>query len=289
MGRRVISDDIAARAASLRRRGESFRAIGATLGIDPRTAKTLASRVASGDQQAHWEAVEQQLDARFLDEHFQLLLYAGIGVSRAVETHPEDTAPSVDPEVWLAHQVSSALAQVGELLLRRGIGIEPGLDQDFEIPVDVSQRLVEGLTEHEPALAAALDGPAGWIIQWQRFQTSRQQLIEVALGLLGQRGYEGELASGMAESAVQTVLRQEAQWDLDSRILSKPTTPDTQSTPDYSWVLQQINHRERLRVLLESGKGVEEAASRVGQAVRELQLRGRPYGRCSLCPSRGRA
>ena len=289
MGRRVISDDIAARAASLRRRGRSFRAIGAALGIDPRTAKSLASRVASGDQQAHWEAVERQLDARFLDEHFQLLLYAGMGVLRAVETHPEGTAASVDPEVWLAHQVSSALAQAEELLLRRGIGKEAGLDQDVEIPPEVSQRLLEGLMEHEPTLAAALDGPDGWIKQWRRFQTSRQQLMEVALALLKQQGYEGELASGMAESAVQTALRQEAKWGLGSRTVSEPTTPDTQSARDYAWLLQQISHRERLRILLESEMGVKEAASKVGQAVRELQLRSRPYGRCSLCPSKGGA
>jgi len=113
--------------------------------------------------------------------------------------------------------------------------------------------------------------------------------MEVALGLLGQRGYKGELASGMAESAVQTALRRKAQWDLGSRIVGEPTTPDTQSARDYSWVLQQISHRERLRILLESRMRVKEAASKVGQAVRELQLRGRPYGRCSLCPSKGGA
>ena len=287
MARRVISDEVASRAAGLRRSGQSFRAIGAALGIDPRTAKGLANRVAAGNQQAHWELVEQQLDARFLEEHFQLLLYTGIGVFRAVETHPKDTAASVKPQVWLAHQIGWALAQAGELLRRRGIQMESGLDEDFEIPPAVCQRLLEGLNEHEPELAAALDGRDGWIRRWQLFQRSRQNLIDQALGLLAQRGHKDEAASEMAESTVHRVVRREAPWDLGSLTVGEPASPDTHSAADCTWVLQQISHPERLRTLMESGAGVKEAASRVKQRVRELQLRGRPGGRCSLCPSRG--
>ena len=53
MPRRIITDDLTAKAASLRRGGQSFRAIGAALGIDPRTAKGLANRVAADNQQDH--------------------------------------------------------------------------------------------------------------------------------------------------------------------------------------------------------------------------------------------
>ena len=50
MARRIITDELAAKVAGLRRSGQSFRAIGAALGIDPRTAKSVAERVATGDR-----------------------------------------------------------------------------------------------------------------------------------------------------------------------------------------------------------------------------------------------
>ena len=70
MARRIISDDLVAQAASPRKAGLSFRAIGKKLGIDARTAKSLAARATALDQRQHWESVEQRLDARYLEEHY---------------------------------------------------------------------------------------------------------------------------------------------------------------------------------------------------------------------------
>ena len=156
MPRHVITDELAAKVAALRRSGQSFRSIGAALGIDPRTAKGASERVATRGQQDHWETVERQLDVRYLDEHFGLLLYTGAGILRAVQTHPRDTGITVESEVWLTHQIDSSLLQARDLLLDRGIVRESGLDGDVEIPLYISQRLIGGLKEHEPELAAAL-------------------------------------------------------------------------------------------------------------------------------------
>ena len=289
MPRRVIRDELAAKAASLHRGGQSYRAIGAALGIDPRTAKGLADRVAAGNQQEHWELVERTVDVQYLGEHYQLLLYTGAGVLRAVETHPKNAGSTVESEVWLTSQVGAALAQARDLLLGRGIATDPGLDGDVEVPSQVCQLLLEGLKEHEPILAAALDGPGGWTKQWQRFQRSRQKLIEQARGLLTQLNYEEEAASSMADLVVEIVGQRIMGGAQDSRDNGETPLPDTHAGDDYQWVLEQISHPERRRDLRKSGADVSEAASRVESAVVELQLKGRPGGRCSLCPSRGGA
>ena len=281
MARHVITDELAAKVAALRKNGQSFRSIGAALGIDPRTAKGAAERVASGGRQDHWETVERQLDVRYLDEHFGLLLYPGAGVLRAVQTHPRDTGMTVESEVWLTHQIGSSLLQARDLLINRGIARESGLDGDVEIPLHISDWLIRGLKEHEPELAVALDGPGGWTERCRRFQSSQQKLIEQALGLLNQRGSEG-----VTDAAVRSLLLQEKRELFGVPTLGEPG-PDVPETADYRLVFDQISHLGRLEDLRESGARVAEAATRVEQTVIELQLRGRPGGRCSLCPSNG--
>ena len=286
MARHVITDELAAKVASLRKNGQSFRSIGAALGIDPRTAKGAAERVATGGRQDHWETVERQLDIRYLDEHFGLLLYAAAGVLRAVQTHPRDTGIAVESEVWLTHQIGSSLLQARDLLLERGIVRESGLDGDVEIPLYISQQLIGGLKEHEPELAVALDGPGGWTERCGRFQGAQQELIEQALGLLNQHGSEGAAADSVAEAAVRVLVLQEKRELFGVPTLGEPV-PDMPETADYRLVFDQISQLGRLEDLRESGARVVEAATRVEQSVIELQLRGRPGGRCSLCPSNG--
>ncbi len=285
MPRRAISDDLAGRAASLRRSGQSYRAIGAALGVDPRTAKSLANRGAAENQGDHWERVEERVDSQLLDEHFRLLLYTWSGVSWAVETHPRNTTSTLESEYWLAHQVGTALAQAKDLLAMRGITTDPGLDKDPVISQRVSGLLLEGLKEHEPTLAA-LDGPGGWTKQWKRFQRSRQKLIDQACILLVQRAYGEETATSMAESAVEALIHQGRDGRAVGQAGDQQPSREIQVSDDYQWVLAQISQPQRGRDLRESGAAVAEAASRVERAVVELQLRGRPGGRCSLCPSR---
>ena len=231
--------------------------------------------------------MEQKVDVQYLGEHYQLLLYTGAGVLRAVEIHPKNAGSTVESEVWLTNQVGAALAQAGDLLLGRGIAPEPGLEGDVEVPSQVSQLLLDGLEEHEPTLAVALDGPVGWTNEWERFQRSRLQLIDQARGLLVQQGYEAKSPSVVAESVVQSVVKRINVDAHCGRLAGEPPTPDAIEEGGYDWVLEQISHPERLRDLRKSGADVAESASRVERAVVELQLKGRPGGRCSLCPSRG--
>ena len=83
MARRTISDEETAKAAALHRAGHSFKSISETLKIHPRTAKALVARAAASGEAQHWQEVASRVDARFLEDHFALLLYASSGVSWA--------------------------------------------------------------------------------------------------------------------------------------------------------------------------------------------------------------
>ena len=287
MAKRKIADDIAEEAASLRRKGTSFRAIGETLGIDPRTVKGLVDRMGAVNNKEHWENVDLQLDARYLGEHFHLLQQVAAGVLWAVQTHPKNTGPGVEPNDLLDHQVGSALAQGGEaLLVGRGIAKAPIMDRDIEVSPQVSRALLNGLKEHESRLTESLDGRAGWTKRWKRFQVSRKSVIDQARGLFLQKRYENVPASSMAETAVKASFAEIAEGVESHWIVGNPPSFEDPESDAYEWVVEQISIREIRRPLKDSSERIEEAAEEVASAVVGFQLRGKPNGRCFLCPSR---
>ena len=74
---------------------------------------------------------------------------------------------------------------------------------------------------------------------------------------------------------------------LQGKFAGRPPLRGAEASENYHIVLEQICHAEEFRTLKKSGADVSEAASQVADAVVELQIKGRPGGRCSLCPSRG--
>ena len=64
MPKRKIEENVAEEAASLKRKGHSFRAIGKSLKIDPRTVKGLVDRVPAGKKVGGWEKVDSQRKAQ---------------------------------------------------------------------------------------------------------------------------------------------------------------------------------------------------------------------------------
>jgi len=285
MPRRIIGEEVAAKALRLHRQGLSYRTIGTALDIDPRTAKKRVQRLTAEEQADHWKGVEQMVDAKYVDEHYQLLLCASSGVLRAVETHSRNSAASA--EVLLTYHVSVALIQSKEVLLGRGIALTSGPEEEVEIPEKVSQSLLDGLKEHEPPLASALDGPGGWVEQWQDFQTARRKLIEEAQRLLSQRGYPPDAAARMAEAAVAEMTQSSKTEMVSTRVVHPSPLTDELMRSDYRWILEQINLR--LEDLSQADTKVVQAASLLEKEILRLQLRGRPRGECSLCPSRGGA
>lgn len=286
MPRRIIGEEVAAKALSLHRQGLSYRRIGAALGIDPRTAKEKVQMLAVGEQLDHWKSVERQVDVRYMEEHYHLMLCTGAGVLRAVETHPLNSASNVGAEVWLKYQVGSALTQAQDLLVGRGMLMTSGLEAEVEIPEKVSQGLLAGLKQHEESLVAALDGQDGWVKRWTGFQKAREKLTKEARSLLSQRGCHRDRASRIAEAAVQALIQEWKAESLSSSGLGAPTLP-AEDGDNYRWILEQIRNPGRLPPLKLAETGVTESASKVEKEILQMQLRGRPDGHCSLCPSRG--
>ena len=282
MPQRAIGDDVVAQAARLRGAGLSFKAIGKKLGIDPRTAKSSIEKGAALDQTRHWESVEQRLDARYLEEHYRLLLYACAGLMQAIET--DILGVSIDADVLVSNKIERALIPAKDLLVQRGILTEPGLLEDPSVPIEVIHRLREGLMEHEPGLAQAVNGPGGWVKSWRRFQVVRRELIEQARGLLSQKGLDTGLADQIAEEQVRRTIQRESNDEPSSRDYSGPGTREEQY--DLTEVLRQVSHPERLFDLEEAAHDLAESVVRVREEVRGLQIRGRPSGRCGLCPSK---
>ena len=282
MARRIISDDLVAQSASLRKAGLSFRAIGMKLSIDARTAKSLIARAVALDQRQHWESVEQRLDARYLQEHYQMLLYVCTGLMRAVGTDIREA--SAEPEAVINNQVDRALIPAKELLLQRGIVTEQGPLEDPSVPFQVIERLMEGLMEHEPGLAEAIHGPAGWATQWRRFQHVREDLTKQARGLLSHKNLDVNLANKIAGWQVNRVMQSEGNSEAVFCDSSGLETSEAQS--DYAEVLKQVSHPARVVVQQEAASDLANSIVRVEEAVRDLQLRGRPAGRCALCPSK---
>ncbi len=68
-------------------------------------------------------------------------------------------------------------------------------------------------------------------------------------------------------------------------VVHHPSMTDELKGADYRWILEQINLR--LEDLSQADTKVVQAASLLEEEILRLQLRGRPIGECSLCPSRG--
>ena len=200
-----------------------------------------------------------------------------------METHSRNCAASA--EVLLTCHVSVALIQSKEVLLGRGIALTSGPEEEVEIPEKVSRSLLDGLKEHEQPLASALDGPGGWVEQLQNFQAVRQKLIDEAQRLLSNRGCQKHVAARMAEAAVEELIQGSSAEMVRNVVVHHPPLADELKGADYRWILEQISLR--LEDLNQADTRVVKSASLLKKEILRLQLRGRPIGECSLCPSRG--
>ena len=284
MARRTISDEETAKAAALHRAGHSFKSISETLKVHPRTAKALVARAAASGEAQHWQEVASRVDARFLEDHFALLLYASSGVSWAVGKDPLDV--KTDAAVWLTYQVGEALSPAKDLLDGRGIRVrgEAGILDDGPVEDWVAKGLLVGLKQHEPWLAEALDGPEGWVQLLGSFQALRQELVEQGQRLMVGRGSGEGPAQELSAAAVDMVLDGRLREDGERvRTGSQPLL----ETGDHRWLLEQVGHPERVGPVATAYQAVRVTGARLKNDIGSLQLRGRPAGQCGLCPSRG--
>ena len=288
MARRTISDEVTAKAAALHRAGHSFKSISETLKVHPRTAKALVARAAASGEAQHWQEVASRVDARFLEDHFALLLYASSGVSWAVGKDPLDV--KTDAAVWLTYQVGEALSPAKDLLDGRGIRVraEAGILDDGPVEDWVAKGLLVGLKQHEPWLAEALDGPEGWVQLLGSFQALRQELVEQGQRLMASRGYGEGPAQELSAAAVDMVLDDRLREDGERvRTGSQPLLETGADSSDHRWLLEQVGHPERVGPVATAYQAVRVTGAGLKKDIGSLQLRGRPAGQCGLCPSRG--
>jgi len=299
MGNRKISDELVAEFVRLRQAGQSYQTIGGTCKVDPRTVKSRVEKVGQEKQREHWEIVSRQVDAKYLDEHYRLLMRIAARLPDAVRTKPMDFNHTLNAESLVDKSIQLGLQQAGDLLKERGI----------DAATWMNQRLLEALIEHEPQLKIALDE---WKDCWDGFQKVRSELAQQAVNLFKQKKVSPEAAKtlGIAvtkEAIIITLFKEEARSsrveDIDSersRLIrsNRQVSGDVYKGPNqevetaknaYEFVLPQISLEARMSPVEKAYTRLTVSAQKVEDLVESLVLIGRPQGQCNLCPGRSNA
>ena len=313
MERKKIDDQLVAQWIHLRRKGDSYRSIGRRFDVDPRTVKSWVQKAGEEKEKEHWEAVSRQVDAKYLDEHYRMLLQIAAAVSGAVHTDPMSVQDELDARVLLNNSVQSAVQKSSELLAGRG------LDMGFrvsEFPSDagikdhtaerLGRKLLDALMEHEPQLKTAIEA---WESDWSRFQHTRLQLIEAAKNLfkhanIGDRVTEA-LKTEVVREALGNKLFNEEPWSSRADVIDDKNAHLTRynrrtekkvytglnqevdaAYKAYDKVLSQLSHKERVKPVEDNYHSLMNRVKEVEDYVDHLILMGKPQGRCTLCLNR---
>lgn len=315
MERKKIDDPLVAQWIQLRRKEESYRSIGRRFDVDPRTVKSWVQKAGEEKEKEHWEAVSRQVDAKYLDEHYRMLLQVAAAVLDAVHTDPVFVHHELEAHLVLNGRVQSAMKKSPQLLEGRGLDIEPGMITEFssyhsEIdnhPLErLGSKLLDALMEHEPALKQAIEA---WESQWSKFQHARLQLIEATKNLYNHANVGDKVAEGLKMEVVREVLGNKlfneepcsSRVDViddknahltryDRRTEKKVYTGSKQEVEAarkaYDNVLSQVLHKERIRPVEDSYESLTKSIRQVEDSVDYLLLRGKPEGHCPLCLNR---
>lgn len=282
----------------LRRKGQAYRAIARKFHVDPRTVKSWVQRAGEEKEKEHWEAVARQVDAKYLDEHYQLLVRIGASLLNAVNTEPVDVHRQLDAKALIDIYIQSALRGAADLLQGRGIDVE---SPQFTA---LSQNLFDGLMDHEPQLKAAL---GRWRTAWSDFQQACLKLAQQAGNLLKLKKVDPQVAKSLMLQAVQETLgarfsdeppRSSLVEDVgeeeaalvrynqhSSREVYRGPKQGVQAVCNaYEEVLKQVSLEARMESLERAHCSLASCARKVERFVNRLVLKGRPGGRCHLCP-----
>ena len=168
-----ITEEMTAEFLRLHRLGQSNRAIGHRLGVDPRTVKSRIQRASQDTEKLHWEAVLRQVDARYLDEHYLVLVAAAIRLQHFVRSNPMFGRQGDDPKNLIERLSTMEMEGVDELLAERGVDMDREVFTSTRDSIGeparsrLVQKLFDALREHEPTLQHAMDE---WATSWKTFQ-----------------------------------------------------------------------------------------------------------------------
>jgi hypothetical protein len=313
MVKKKFDEQTIAQWIQLRRKGESYHNIGSEFHVDPRTIKSWIQRAGEEKEKEHWEAVSRQVDAKYLDEHYRMLLQTAAVLLDAVHTDPVSVHHELDVRVLLDNHLRSAIQKSSELLASRGLNIEPevtGLTTRSGIKDDKSERLgrrlLNALMEHEPELNTVINT---WESAWADFQQERLKLIEIAKSLFEQRHLGKDLAKTLKIPVVQQALtnkllneptRSSKVDDIDGKkahlicyierngriVYTGPNQEVEVARKAYDWVLSQVSHQERIDPVKKRYISLIDKARQVEDYIDHLVLTGKPMGKCVLCLGR---
>ncbi len=305
-----ITEEMTAEFIRLHRLGQSNRAIGQRFGVDPRTVKSRIQRAAQDIEKLHWEDVLRQVDARYLDEHYRVLVAVAIRLQQIVRSDPMFAPPGDDAEKLIKRMVTMEMEGVDGLLADRGVDMEREVFTSFRDSIGeparsrLVRKLIVSLQEHEPTLQIALEN---WESSWESFQKKRQSLGEQARGLLRIKHLDGELVDAVAHEVAESVLlftlhgnaigefQVEEVGDGKARgyIANEFTRKEVGEGPlkfltavstVYDEILDQLSHVERVRPVEEAYNSLRNSIEGMEGLVDTLVLKGRPEGHCRLCP-----
>ena len=206
-----VDDEMALEFLRLSELGHTYVDIGKRFDVNHRTVSEWVRRGREFSRTRHWQQIGRDQDARYMDEHHQLLLATAHGIRKAVETPPSNSDEGQQAQVLVIHHVLVGLQDREELLARRGIragvddsGASVGNDDSFLEGIAIKLR--DGLLEHLPELRAALDE---WASNWQVFRERRETLVRETAGALRQRPNTADVAHELAQRAVGIALARE--------------------------------------------------------------------------------
>jgi len=169
--------------------------------------KSHIQKIEEASLKEHWAAVTRQVDAKYLDEHYQLLTHVALGILRAVRSEPLFGPPGQHAERLLIAFIDNRLIEyTAGLLDRRGIDIRPksqaSLPDEIGEPVGMrlARKLGDCLLDHEPVLKASL---AEWRNLWARFQHRRSALINEAENLFEQNDLDKDIARALGQDVAE--------------------------------------------------------------------------------------
>ena len=272
-----VDDEMALEFLRLSELGHTYVDIGQRFDVNHRTVSEWVRRGREFSRTRHWQQIGRDQDARYMDEHHQLLLATAHGIRKAVETPPSNSDEGQQAQVLVIHHVLVGLQDREELLARRGIragaddsGASVGNDDSFLEGIAIKLR--DGLLEHLPELQAALDE---WASHWQVFRERRETLVRETAGALGQRPKTAEVAHELAQRAVGIALAREFGYGGD-RVGGD--TSDDELARAVAQVIPRMDGVRQTR-----GRIGADAVTCLG-LVEDRVLRGGPPGRCPSCP-----
>lgn len=294
MGKRKIPEELVVEFIRLRQAGQSYQTIGETCKVDPRTVKGWIKRAGVREEEEHWKIVSRQVDAKYLDEHYRLLIKVIARLSDTLRANPVNFNFKRDADSLINESIQLGLQQSIDLLKGRGLNVTERL----------GQRLFEALLEHEPQLKVALDG---WKDNWDRFQKEGRQLAAQACGLFKQKNLRPEEAKTLGIAAAREAIRIKlfgedtrsskvepineersrlirSNRQISEEVYKGPEQEIEVTKKAYELVLPQVTLEQRIIPVKLSYGYLKTSTHDVVDFIEQLVLIGRPQGRCSLCP-----